>query len=122
MTGQVKEDVLARFGELGVFVEKGHLVFYPCLLQTNEFLSEAQTFNYINVNGEAKQLTINANSLAFTYCQVPVIYTIATENSISVTRANGDVVALDLAVSSEIFGRTGAVAKIHVNVAKENLK
>ena len=122
MTGQVKEDVLARFGELGVFVEKGHLVFYPCLLQQNEFLTAPQTFDYINVNGEAKQIELSANSLAFTYCQVPVVYTIAEENSISVTRANGEVVDLDLAVSSEIFGRTGSVEKIHVNVMTSNLK
>jgi hypothetical protein len=33
MTGQVKEDIISRFGELGVFVNLGKLYFYPCLLR-----------------------------------------------------------------------------------------
>lgn len=122
MTGQVKEDVLARFGELGVFVEQGHLVFYPCLLQQNEFLSAPQTFDYVNVNGEAKQIELAAGSLAFTYCQVPVVYTIAEENSISVVRVDGSISELDLAVSEEVFGRSGSVERIDVKVMVENLK
>lgn len=122
MTGQVKEDILARFGELGVFVENGHLVFNPSLLQQNEFLSEPQTFNYINVNGEAKQIELAANSLAFTYCQVPVVYTIGEQNSIAVTRTDGEIAELDLAVSEAIFGRTGAIERIDVSVKAEVLK
>ena len=38
MTGQVKEDILSRFGELGVFVKEGRLFFNPCLLRKDEFL------------------------------------------------------------------------------------
>ena len=33
MTGQVKEDILSSFGELGVFVKNGKLVFNPRLLR-----------------------------------------------------------------------------------------
>ena len=33
LTGQVKEDILCRFGELGVFVDEGELYFDPCLLR-----------------------------------------------------------------------------------------
>jgi hypothetical protein len=33
MTGQVKEDILSRFGELGVFVNEGCIHFNPCLLR-----------------------------------------------------------------------------------------
>jgi hypothetical protein len=35
MTGQVKEDILSRFGELGVVVEDGKLIFSPGLLKKN---------------------------------------------------------------------------------------
>jgi hypothetical protein len=38
MTGQVKEDVLARWGELGVEVRDGRLGFAPTLLPRAEFL------------------------------------------------------------------------------------
>ena len=33
MTGQVKEDILSRIGELGVFVDEGQIMFHPCLLR-----------------------------------------------------------------------------------------
>ena len=39
MTGQVKEDIISRFGELGVFVEDGTLLFDPCMLRKEEFIS-----------------------------------------------------------------------------------
>ncbi|MFK7949653.1 MAG: hypothetical protein AB8G11_18825, partial [Saprospiraceae bacterium] len=69
-----------------------------------------------------KQIELAAGSLAFTYCQVPVVYTIAEENSISVVRMYGDVVELDLVVSEEVFGRSGLVERIEVKVMVENLK
>ena len=38
MTGQVKEDILSRFGELGVSVSNGAVQFNPEILRTDEFL------------------------------------------------------------------------------------
>jgi hypothetical protein len=127
MTGQVKEDILSRFGEFGVFVNHGQLFFNPCLLKTDEFLTEAQTYNYTNIHGEAKQIALKVNSLCFTYCQVPIIYEIAATNSLKVIRQNGEVssfdtLALDKATSSEMFGRTGDVCEIHVGLVKGDLK
>ncbi|MFZ1290654.1 MAG: hypothetical protein WAR79_11225, partial [Melioribacteraceae bacterium] len=40
MTGQVKEDILTRIGELGVKMKDGKLVFEPHLLSKNEFLQK----------------------------------------------------------------------------------
>lgn len=122
MTGQVKEDVLARFGELGIFVENSQLSFSPHLLQKNEFLNQPATFNYIDISGKSQQIELPKQSLAFTYCQVPVIYTIADKNDILVMLKNGSKVALDAAVSSEIFGRTGVVEKIMVHLTTDALK
>jgi hypothetical protein len=56
MTGQVKEDIISRFGELGVFTNNGRLNFNPCLLRKSEFLSNPQTFEYVSVGQELKQL------------------------------------------------------------------
>ena len=41
MTGQVKEEILTRFGELGVCVEDGVIHFKPSLLRKAEFLSDS---------------------------------------------------------------------------------
>ena len=49
MTGQVKEDILSRFGELGVFVKDGKLLFNPSLLRKEEFLKESAIFKYTDI-------------------------------------------------------------------------
>ena len=72
MTGQVKEDVLSRFGELGVFVDAGMLYFDPRLLKKEEFLTQGGTFRYIDIYKEAQEIEVAEGSLCFTYCQIPV--------------------------------------------------
>ena len=111
MTGQVKEDILTRFAELGVTVDGGILSFNPALLRKEEFLQEPSTFRYVDVHGEFKEIELTAGSLAFTICQVPVVYTVG-ENDKNTT--------LDAATSKAIFDRTGTVQRIDVgfNCAK----
>ena len=47
MTGQVKEDILSRFGELGVRVCNGKVSFHPTLLKDDEFLPDGTlSFSY----------------------------------------------------------------------------
>ena len=38
MTGQVKEEIITRFGELGLFIKNGKIIFNPYLLKKTEFL------------------------------------------------------------------------------------
>ncbi|MBP8793533.1 MAG: hypothetical protein KBH29_10175, partial [Lutibacter sp.] len=126
MTGQVKEDVLSRFGELGVFVKQGIIHFSPKLLKDVEFLKDSKTFNYFNINKEAKAIELEANSLCFTYCQIPVSYKIASKSGIDVVFNDGsnvhfDTLKLDLECSSQIFDRTGKVEKIEVSFQKESI-
>ena len=123
MTGQVKEDILSRIGELGVFVENGKITFKPKLLKTSEFLDSSETFEYITVNNEKKTLKVDKNHLCFTYCQVPVIYKIADTNNIEVVYNNSkteQVIGLVLSdtVSTEIFNRTNKVSHLIVSIIK----
>jgi len=74
MTGQVKEEVITRFGELGLAVVDGTISINPSLLNRNEFLSESVSFKYQDLAGTSQSIAINVNQLAFTYCQVPFIY------------------------------------------------
>ncbi len=127
MTGQVKEDILSRFGELGVFVKAGQLHFVPSLLRKEEFLARAEVFDYIDVHGVNKQLKLGKNSLCFTYCQVPVVYQISNKNSLEVidkkkksTKTN--TTSLGLATTKQIFERTGAITQIIVNIKETVLK
>ena len=119
MTGQVKEDILSRFGELGVFVEEGKLQFNPRLLRREEFLRKPKTFKYYNVNKQVKEIELKIKSLCFTYCQIPVIYEIASENGIRVSFADGTNkqfknLSLDKETSNQIFDRNGKIETITV--------
>jgi hypothetical protein len=127
MTGQVKEDILSRFGELGVFVSNGKLYFKPSLLRKDEFLKEEKTFKYVDTKREFKKLKLKPNSLCFTYCQVPVEYTISASDSLTLTYKDGSVkifddLNLDETASKQVFKRLGEVEKINVNIKKNNLK
>jgi lantibiotic modifying enzyme len=123
----VKEDILCRFGELGVFVKAGNLYFNPCLLRRNEFLEKAKTFNYMNVHSEHKTLNLEKDSLSFTYCQVPIIYKIAEDNGLEVTYKDGhstkfETLSLDVNTSKQVFERTGDVLLITVRVRASELR
>ncbi|MEQ6124331.1 hypothetical protein AAON49_09040 [Pseudotenacibaculum sp. MALMAid0570] len=127
MTGQVKEDILSRFGELGIFVKKGKLCFYPCLLRKNEFIKNEKTFNYIGLAGKDKSIQLKNNSLGFTYCQVPIIYQIAERNGLEIHFTDGSVkkynsLEIDNETSDLIFQRTGKVNQIIAYIEKSQLK
>ncbi len=123
MTGQVKEEILTRFGELGVRVEGGAVSFRPVILQAAEFLREPASFAYVDVRGEDRRLELPAGSLAFTYCQVPVVYerTHAAGTSLTVHFADGRRHAqptdtLEPALASLLAARDGQIERIVVGV------
>lgn len=127
MTGQVKEDILSRFGELGVFVNKGALYFNPCLLRKDEFTVKARNFHYVTIHKEHKKFAPEIGSLCFTFCQVPIIYRLAAKSSMQVTRSDGnttnyDSLHLDTETSTHIFHRTGKIAQITVHIDESILK
>ncbi|MDB6068003.1 MAG: hypothetical protein JWR26_4211 [Pedosphaera sp.] len=121
LTGQVKEDILCRMGELGIFVRGGRIFFRPLLLRREEFLTTAGPFRYFDVAGLEKRIALKKHSLAFTYCQVPVIYRLARERSLMVSFTDGTIIrseelCLDSGVSRLIFDRAGKVDRIVVSL------
>ena len=93
LTGQVKEDFIARLFELGVRINNGCLGFDP-------FLS-------------------TENDVQFTFCTVPVKISKGDAEKTCVKLANGEKVrmdgpSLDEKLSAEVFGRTGTVVGIEV--------
>ena len=127
MTGQVKEDILSRFGELGVFVKNGKLIFNPCLLRKNEFLPEPKSFDYVDLNFNKKTLALETNSLCFTYCQIPIIYKISNQKAIEVLYNDRNIqkfndLTLDVKTSKQVFERTNEIEHIVVHVLVHELK
>ena len=127
MTGQVKEDILSRIGELGVFITEGRVQFNPCLLRIDEFLKEPKVFKYVDLNQKPKEIQLYRHELAFTYCQVPVVYGMADENSLEITLKDGSIntiggLNLSTEISQKLFERTGEIESIKVNIIKSILK
>ena len=63
--------------------------------------------------------TVPAGTLAFTYCQVPIVYRLADDPGLTLHLADGTTremggLALDEASSREIFDRSGAIARVEV--------
>ena len=119
MTGQVKEDILARFYEIGVFVKEGTIHFSPRLLRNEEFLSRSKDFVYIDIHGDKKTLILESEAFCFTYCQIPVIYQKSDKKGMKVffeddSNTEFDHLVLDSAISKKIFERSGDVKKIIV--------
>ena len=123
MTGQVKEDVISRFGELGVEVNNGVISFNPEMLRDQEFLKTTETFRYVNLSKEKIELDVKKNSLCFTYCQVPIIYSKSSSQKITIDFINGKSVSiqgneLDNESSKSLFDRENIIKQINVSVLK----
>ena len=127
MTGQVKEEILTRRGELGIRVREGTLCFRPSLLRRSEFLAGADEFHYYDVEGRARALPLAAGQLAFTVCQVPVIYSLVEgDGTVQVALTDGGTTThagdrLDPSVAAAIFARRGIVDHVRVGIAARTL-
>ena len=122
MTGQVKEDILCRWGELGIVIEEGRIRFWPELLRRSEFAAEATEFHWLDHSGAKQTLPLAAGSLAFTYCQTPIIYCNSSANQIHVAlqpnrRQIVEGLRLDRELSGEIFRRSSRIRWIQVELS-----
>lgn len=127
MTGQVKEDLLSRFGELGIVVKDGQLQFKPDLLRKEEFLTEEKTIEYFDVKSNVSSLKLPENALFFTKCEVPVIYEISENEGLEIFDENDEVKTMNELIinkedSANIFKRNGKISLIKVKIRKEQLK
>jgi hypothetical protein len=121
MTGQVKEDILCRWGELGVRVIEGRIAIDPILLRTSEFISEARTFEYVGLDGNLHSIDLSPGSLAFTYCQTPFIYRRSPRASIGLVRNDDSIESMeghtiDRDTSAAIFMRSGTIRRVEVDL------
>ena len=98
MTGQVKEDIISRFFELGLHVTDGEIHIQTGMLRPEEFL-----------NGE----------LRFTYCQTPFIYRLGETEGIEVEMQDSlhiESLCLSRTLSRHIFSRDRQIKQVIVTV------
>ena len=122
MTGQVKEEILCRLGELGVRVSAGEIEIRPLLLDDKEFLAAPAEFRCFDVEGRARSFALPAGSLAFTFCQIPVIYErVEGEAWVRVVLADGSTreqagTRIESNLAAEVFHRGGRIDSIRVGL------
>jgi hypothetical protein len=128
MTGQVKEEILTRFIELGARVRNGEIVIEPALLRQREFAATASTFCYLDVDKHWQSLDLPPASLAFTWCQLPFVYVLddEAEPGLEIEFDDGKTshfpnTALSGELSSHVLERTGRIRKVTVTVGAEQL-
>ena len=126
MTGQVKEDILCRIGELGLSQKDGRLCFAPVILRRNEFLPDEKEAVIIDLSGRKQKISLEKDTLLFTCCQVPVIYKLSKTEYVEVTRADGSVDRHDnLQLSSNdttsVWKRDGAIKQLKVFIKESSL-
>ena len=113
-------------GELGCIINHGKLIFDPKLLKISEFLTEKSTFSYVDVNQSMCKLDLNQNQLAFTYCQVPIVYELKDGGqNISISYANNKIESingdsLSKEMSADLFSRSGKIKEIKVYFEKSH--
>jgi len=120
MTGQVKEEVLTRLGELALRVEDGRIVVRPLLVRGQEW-APAGTFTYQDVAGQQQTIDRPDDSLAFTFCQVPVVLRRGDQLAVAAHLEDGSTTAggegtLDHDTSASVFRRDGRVRWIEAEV------
>ena len=118
MTGQVKEDIIARWHELGIKVKEGKLHFILRPFISNDFQEGSKNYIWIDMEGDEQITQTAGRTLFFTFCQVPVIYQIGEKPGLLVTFKTGknmffsNSYALSKELSQEIFFRTKKIACI----------
>ncbi|MCF8359204.1 MAG: hypothetical protein K9H26_10620 [Prolixibacteraceae bacterium] len=120
MTGQVKEDLLSRWMELGVDIENGKIIFNPECIDKKELLrtfsgSSLQRFQ----SNYGVEVPAGKYLLAFAFCGVPVFYIRGHQNKVEIVYDDGqthvqDAMELSPALSSKIFNRDGTVISIRI--------
>ncbi|NIM63348.1 MAG: hypothetical protein GTO30_17425 [Acidobacteria bacterium] len=125
LTGQVKEDVITRFWQLGVRVRDGEVAFEPVMLGRDEFLAQETTWNY-STGGRELTEELPAGSLAFTLCGVPVVYRLADEARLQVHGRDSPPTVLDGSrlgpeLSRSLFTRDGRITKLVVDLPADEI-
>ncbi len=115
LTGQVKEDILCRWGELGLRISNGILDINPALLRRSEFCQKPERFKWFDLDGKQQIIQLNQGSLAFTYCQVLFVYHLSEvpllkiQGKISIERPD---LTLSHTESSALFDRSGEITRV----------
>ncbi len=117
MSGQVKEDLLCRIGEVGLRIKDGRIQFDGALLHDPELRVDAGVMR----SPSGAPIDIPAGAMAISHCGVPFVIQRGAAARVDViapdgTRSSRDGGELDGDTSRGIWGRSGAVQRVEVTL------
>jgi hypothetical protein len=118
MTGQVKEDLVARRHELGVHVDDGRLTFRSPMPRMGKPLQST----WRGAIGAQQDMEVPAGAVAFSVCGVPVVVQRGSSDRVVVTMVDGSVEtaasrSLSKSASRSLFERSGSIQRIDVETS-----
>lgn len=113
LTGQVKEGILCRFGELGIDFREGKLAFNPRLLRSAEFAG---------LDSGPEHSALPQGTISFTLARTPIFYHLRSDlkNPEAVvlfkdgTQKTAEDGILDIETTAEITRQSGRISRIDV--------
>lgn len=126
MTGQVKEDIICRFREIGIHIHEGKIIFNTSLLKREEFLNNEEIFSYYDLNGIEQSFRCDSNSFVFTYCQVPFIYKLSDTSEVIIHKKDKKQIIskkleIEENISQQIFNRSGVISRVEILIKRDLL-
>jgi hypothetical protein len=124
MTGQVKEEIIARFAELGLLVADGRIEFDPFLVQDDEFAAKPLRLTYVDASGAERSLDVETGSFAYTFCETPVVVSRrGASPHLVIRRRDGSEERIESLTcpaeqSRAIFDKSGEIERIDVVFAE----
>ncbi|RPJ59111.1 MAG: hypothetical protein EHM23_15225 [Acidobacteria bacterium] len=120
MTGQVKEDIIVRWRELGLVVAEGRMQFEGSLVRDEEMLAENASFSYIDIDGAERTIPLTAGTLAYTYCQIPIVLKRSRTPCLRITKTSGTTELQGTVMTPEdsraVFERSGEIVMIEAEI------
>lgn len=95
MTGQVKEDIISRWFELGVSVQDGQITFSPKVIIPKDFIGD---------------------TLQFDYCGTHITYRLKIEGEPQIAYLNNAKATLTKEQSAHIFARDGQINNLELQL------
>jgi hypothetical protein len=125
MTGQVKEEILSRYLELGLRIQNGCISFHSSLIRETEFLTTEIPYDFLDLRKTWRRIPLHSGQYAFSLCQTPFVISKGASNRITVQLEDGSVEifegeTLPYELSQSIFSREHRVVQVEVSLATVN--
>ena len=121
MTGQVKEDVICRFRDMGIYLSEGMIHFLPSMMNGGSFTTEDANIDFVNLDGKNTIYHIPKDSIFFSICQIPIICTLGDSTSMAIHLHDNSIesihgLCIDAQYSRSIFARDGLIRMIRITI------